>query len=448
MKPIAIVSLLTAAALSVASPTGSLVGAPIGVAFADEAPRALTFQGAIELALGHSPEVAMAREVVAGAEARTAGLQARRLPGLHVEASGNLFREAYELPFGDAVVTLHEQTTTSAAVTLSQPLTKLAYLSELVGASRHDEAASRGEYDKARLDTAYRTAEAYLRVLGARAQREVAHRSVRDLRQELDRAITFRQAESSTDIDVLRFRAAKAAADQAALRADAAVHVAQANLVTLLGLPDGTELALADDLPAAPPALAQTLAEAQRRALATRPELATARAQIAAADQARRAARTDYLPDVRAFATWEHLTGTQPFQPEDSELVGVRLSWNVWDWGATHQAVLEAEHKKSRAELAQSALIDQVRLDVRRRFTEAKTLFESLDAAAVQQQAADEAYRLQKVRFEAAAATATDVLDSETEAARARLGASLARYDYYVALVALARSVGDLPNVK
>lgn len=436
MKPIAIVSLLAAAALSTST------------VLADEAPRALTFQGAIELALGHSPEVALAREGIAGAEARTAGLEARRLPSLHLEAAGNLFREAYELPFGSEVVTLHEQTTTSTSVTISQPLTKLAYLSELVGAARHDEAASRGEYDKARLDTAYRTAEAYLRVLAARAQSEVAHRSVSDLQQELDRAITFRQAESSTDIDVLRFRAAKAAADQAALRADAAVHVAQANLVTLLGLPDGTELALADDLPGTPPALAQSLEEAQRRALATRPELTSAREQIAAAEKARRAARTDYLPDVRAFASWEHLTGTQPFQPENSELVGVRLSWNVWDWGATHQAVLEAEHKKARAELASSALVDQVRLEVRRRWTEASTLFVSQGAAAVQTQAAEEAYRLQKVRFEAAAATATDVLDSETEAARARLGVALARYDYYVALVALARSVGDLPSVK
>lgn len=439
MQPIAIASFLPALLGAVA------LGIP--AARADEAPRSLTLQSAIELALGHSPEVAMAKEVVATAEARTAGLKAKRLPNLRVEAAANLFREAYELPFGEAVVTLHEQTTTNTSVTLSQPLTKLAYLTELVGASRHDAAASRGEYDRARLDIAYKTAEAYLKVLSAQAQREVAHRSVADLQQELDRAITFRKAEASTDIDVLRFRSAKAAADQAALRADSAVHVAEAGLVTLLGLPEGSPLTLADDLPASPPALSQSLEDAQRRALSTRPELVSAREQIAAADKARRAARTDYLPDVRAFATYEHLTGTQPFQPEHEELVGVRLSWNVWDWGATHQAVVEAEHKKTRAELAQSGLIDQIRFDVRRRFTEAKTLFASLDAAAVQQQAADEAYRLQKVRFEAAAATATDVLDAETESARARLGAALARYDYYLSLVALARSVGDLPSV-
>lgn len=418
---------------------------PAPAAAAAAAGRPLTFQGAIEMSLGHSHEVAIARETVAGAEAHTAGIAARRLPGLHVEAAANLFREAYELPFGAETFTLHERATTATAVTISQPLTRLAYLSELVGAARHEEAASRSDYDRARLDTAYRTAEAYLRALEARASAEVAHRSVTDLQGELDRAITFRQAEVSTDIDVLRFRSAKAAADQAALRADTAVALAEAALVTLTGLPEGSTLGVSDDLPVAPPPLAFTLEEAQRRALATRPELAAAKQQIAAADQARRAARTDYLPDLRAVATWEHLTGTQPFQPENTEYVGLRLSWNVWDWGATHRAVVEAEHKKSRAQLTAEALADQVRLEVRRKWLEAHTLFESLGAATAQQQTADEAYRLQKVRFDNAAATATDVLDAETESARARLGLAVARYDYYLALVGLARAVGDLP---
>ena len=49
------------------------------------------------------------------------------------------------------------------------------------------------------------------------------------------------------------------------------------------------------------------------------------------------------------------------------------------------------------------------------------------------------------MKFENGAATTTDVLDSETEAARARLVFVVARYDYYLALVALARSVGNLP---
>jgi outer membrane protein TolC len=98
-----------------------------------------------------------------------------------------------------------------------------------------------------------------------------------------------------------------------------------------------------------------------------------------------------------------------------------------------------------RAELAAGVAAEQVRVEVRKRWLEARSLFESLDAAQVQQQTADEADRLQKVRFDNAAATATDVLDAETEAARARAGYAAARYDYYLAVVALARAAGNLP---
>jgi outer membrane protein TolC len=189
-----------------------------------------------------------------------------------------------------------------------------------------------------------------------------------------------------------------------------------------------------------------TLEQAQDRAIQTRPELKGSREKIASAENSRVAAKERYLPDIRAVAAWQHFTGVQPFQPLNEEYVGLTANWNVWDWGATHDAVLEAERAKTRASLQTNALADQIKLDVRKRWLEAKTQFDSLAVAQQQQQTAEEAYRLQKVKLDNAAATTTDVLDAETDVGRARLAFATARYDYYLALVALARSVGDLPN--
>jgi outer membrane protein TolC len=417
-----------------------------GAARADDGPRTLTFAGAIAVALDQNPDLAIAREAIASAEAHGDGLKAHRYAGVHLDMAGNLYREAYALPFGADTVTLHGQTTSTTVLTVAQPLTKLAYLSELVGAAAHETAATHDEYDRVRLETAYRTADAYLRVLEARAAADVAHRTVADIQGGLDRALQLRAADTYTDIDVLRFRSAKAAADQAALRADAASQATLGTLVVQLGLHDGAAIELTDDLPATPPAMAMTLAQAQDRALAARPELRAAREKIGAADAARRAARDQYLPDIAAVGVWEHLTGVQPFQPKDTEFLGLRLAWNVWDWGATHQAVVEAEHARTRATLGVEILADQVRLEVRKRWLEVTTAHDSLAVAATQQQTAEEARRLQQVRFDNAAATTTDVLDAETDVARARLGVATARYDNYLALVALARAVGDLPT--
>ena len=434
MRPPALASVLVA---------GAVLGP---VATAQPGVRRLSFQEAIDVSLAQNPDIAIAKATLDGAEAKAAGARAQRLPGLTVDSTDNLYREPYALPFGGMKFTLHDRFTTSTFVTIRQPLTGLAYLSELVGAAEHAASATREDYDKTRLDTAYHTAEDYLQVLEARASSDVAQRSVADIQSELERAIQLRQAETYTDIDVLRFRSAKAEADQQALRADTATKTTLAHLVVQLGLHDGTAIDITDDLPAEPPPLAMTLDQAIARALSARPELRAARDRLAAADQSRTAAREKYLPDISAVGTWAHLTGVQPFEPKDEEFVGLRISWDVWDWGGIHQGVKEAEAERTQAEIAAGAAVDGVRVDVREKWLDAKAAYDSIAAAKTQQQTADEALRLQKVRLDAGAATTTDVLDAETDAARARLQLAVARYDYYLALVALARSVGDLPK--
>jgi outer membrane protein len=411
-------------------------------------PQILTFESAIQLALDRNPDIELAKDAVEGADAHTSGEKARRWATLNVNAAADRWREPYSLPFGGMNFVLHKDFTTTTIVQLNQPLTGLAYFSELVGSAEHDANATRNDYDRTRLETAYRTADAYIRVLEARATALVAHQSVEDIASELERANQLRAADTYTDIDVLRFKSAKAAADQTALRADTATQTTLAGLTIQLGLPDGTPIDIADDLPPDAPTLAMTLPQAQDRAMSARPELHAAREKIASAADARTAAKERYLPDVRAIAQWNHFTGVQPFQPLNEEFVGVTANWNVWDWGATHDAVLEAEHAQHRAQITASAATDQVKLDVRRHWLDAKTQFDSLAVAQQQQQTATEAYRLQKVKLDNAAATTTDVLDAETDVARARLALATARYDYYLALVALARSVGDLPNPK
>ena len=420
--------------------------AAAATARADEPARKLTLHEAVDVSLAENPDIALAKESVRGANARVSGAKAHALPVLSLESAASYYRHSYSLAFGMlGSFTLHHQQVSATNLTLAQPLTGLAYLSELVGSAEQDASATRAEYDKTRLDTAYRTADAYLRVLEMRASADLAHRAVTDIQSELDRAIQLRQAETYTDIDVLRFRSAKAAADRDVVRADTAAAQALARLVVQLGIHDGAAIDVTDDLPETPPPLAMTLDAALQRALAVRPELAAAHARIEAADHARRATREKYLPNISAVGVWTHLTGVQPFEPEDEEYLGLRIQWNIWDWGATHDAVSDAETVQNRALLTASALVDQVRLEVRQKWLDARAAFDSLPAARTQQQAADEALRLQKVRFDAGAATTTDVLDSETEARRARLAFAVARYDYYLALVALARAMGDLP---
>lgn len=430
-------------AATVALVVGAAAAAP-GTAHAE--PRPLHLADAIALATGHSPDVAAARAAAGVAAARVDGARARRLPALRVDAQGQRYAEAATVDFGGAAFTLHDATTSVTSVKLVQPLTGLLAIGHQVGAARHDQDAARADRGRAQLDAGHAAAEAFVRVLAADAAATVAHGSVTQLAADLERARALRQADSITDVDVLRLESAAAAATQAAVKADAAQAVAHAQLAVTLGLPGDAELAPIDDLPTPPPPLPMSLAEALTRAGA-RPELAAAQAQVDAAAGRVRASRDQYLPDVRAVAGFTHTTGLGPFQPANEEYLGLTLSWTAWDWGATAAGVREAEAARDRAAAGVATLHDRVEVDVRRRWLEAQAGHDSLAAAAVQLAAAEEAYRLQQVRFASAAATTTDVLDAEAEVARARLQAALARDDYFLALLALERATGRPPSL-
>ena len=437
------------------STAGALVALVSLSARADDgagpAPRKVTFEDAIAIALKEAPAVAVGTEDVGKVEQEARRDRAYRLPMLSVHDDLHEFTTEYDIPFQldpsmpPALFKAYSAFTNTVSVSLSEPITGQLYLNELLAAHELDNDAAHRRLDSVRLDAASRAAEAYVHVLAARAAADVAHKTVAQLEAQLERAQKLRAADTYNDIDVLRFKSAKAAADRAALRADANVDSVLATLVVVIGLRDGDPIDVVDDLPTQMPPLAITVAQAQDRALASRSDVLESHDRVKASDHYRRAAYAGYVPDVRAEAVFLHNTGYYPFQPDNAGFLGVTLQWNVWDWGVTASKVAQAKHEDAAVKILDADLENNVRLDVRKRWLEAKAAFDGLAAADTQLQATEESYRLQQVRFQASAATTTDVLDAETDVARARLAAADARYDYLLALIAMSRAVGDLP---
>jgi outer membrane protein TolC len=417
-------------------------------AAAQAEPRKLTLAGAIDLALHQNPDIAIAAENREAAHQRESSARAKRIFSVGLSSFLNEYTKPYSLAFGDlGTFVLHEKTTTITNIVATQPITGFAYLSELVGAASHDTAAAAAEYDRARLEAAYSTADAYVRALEAHATAEVSARLVSDIDADLKRAETLRAADTLTNVDVLRLQSAKAAAEQTAVRTDTSQTSSLAKLVVTIGLRDGDEVDITDDLPPQPPSLTMSLDQAQKRAMSTRPELRAAAERIAASSDIKTSKWEQYVPSINAIAAWQHTTGLEPFQPANEEYLGLQVQWKIWDWGGIRNEYKEAVAHENAAKITADYLADHVRLEVRTRWLEAQSVFKNLATSQTQLQSAEEAYRLQKVKFENGAATTTDVLDAESDVARARLQSALARYDYYLALIGLARSVGDIPSV-
>jgi outer membrane protein TolC len=181
-------------------------------------------------------------------------------------------------------------------------------------------------------------------------------------------------------------------------------------------------------------------------AMKQRPELRSARHRVEQARGGKEIATAPYYPNVAGIATLTHSEGGGTFQPKDAWFVGLTLQWDVWEWGKTGAAVDEAAARLRQAQQGAVAVADGVAFDVRRRHIDARAALASLEAAGSGVAAAEEAHRIQSARYQQGAATTTDVLDAETDVARARSQLVLARYDYFLSLVALARAIGETPR--
>jgi outer membrane protein len=430
---------------------------------ARSAPQRLTLRQAIELAVASGPEIQAAEQGVEASAARVRGAGAQRFPQLRAEANVLYWDKPLELvfPAGPAMgmgtgmgtetgaaapgLRVRDQVTSQVSITLAQPISALLVLHRLIALERNGEQAARADQARARLDTAQRASEAYLRLLQARAFVSVAEKSVAQVEAQLERARVLEKAGALAHVDVLRLTSARDSARQGLLRARSGMEIAQGGLTLALDLPAGTGVEVVDDLPDPPPRLALADGETTALALRERPELRAAEERLAQAQAGRSVAKSQLLPNILGVATYQHTEGQSTFQPKNAWFVGATLSWDIWDWGKRWSGVKEAEARANQAAIGRRTLGDQIAFDAQRRLIEARTAYDSLGLARSALEAAEEAYRIQSVRYAEGAATTTDLIDAEADVSRARSANAQSRYDYYLAQAALARAVGRMP---
>ncbi|RMH39184.1 MAG: TolC family protein [Deltaproteobacteria bacterium] len=425
----------------------------------------LTFDAVVDIALSDSPDLAIANVAVSAANTHLESTRALYWPRVSVDGNALMWGSdiafdipvpcaddpatpANECPMGVALqsVTVRDRVTANAKVTATQGITPLWVIAEMVDADEAAVAVAEAERATARLEVAYRAAEGYVRLLQAQAARSIAETGVAQLEAHLERARALHDGGVLERVDVMRIEAALAEARQRAIAAARGVGIARDALIFTLGLARDADVDIADDLPATPPPPPALDGGAVDDAAEHRPEVAATRQRVAQARAAARIEQLQRLPRVYAVATYQRTEGGGTFQAADDWFVGVTLQWDAWDWGHQRKRAAAAALDAERAKLAAARHRDRVRLEIARAAADARSAYGAVAVAAAGLTAAEEAFRIRRERFDAGALTATDLLDAETEVTRARLGYASARYDYYLALVALARATGRLPG--
>jgi len=148
------------------------------------------------------------------------------------------------------------------------------------------------------------------------------------------------------------------------------------------------------------------------------------------------------LPEVDAEGGYVRTDG-QLFAPPNQWFVGVRATWNIWEWGASFFQARAAAQQADAAALERDNEKRQVALEVQNTTAQTQAAAVVVDVAQQAIGSAREAYRVTQALVQAGSATTTDLLDAQSAFLTARLNLARAQYELAIQRVALSRVMGE-----
>jgi outer membrane protein len=417
---------------------------------ANSAARSLTMKQAVQLALSHSKTVKKAEQQLVELEAIRKSTRGAFLPQLKVEANVLVWDKALPfeidvpgLPLPD-LGNIRDQLTAQASITLTQPLTPLWQIAEGYSAVKHSKRAVRKVVEKNRIDVAADARKAYIQLKQAEAGVRIAKAAVAQVEAQLQTVKALKTAGLAGRNDVLKVEVGLARAKGAVIQTEAGSELAQAALAITLGVAADEKLGATDSF-GEPPATTARFGSFLAQALERRPMLAAVRAQQQAAQAQTRAAKAALVPNVAAFATYQRTEGQGFAFPKNAFFAGGALSWS-FDWGQHYYKIDAAKAKARSAGLDEKQLKDGIFLQVKQAFLALRTARQQLTIARAAVKQSEEAYRLEKVKYEKGAATTTDMLSAQLTLNRSRLTESNALFGWHIARSELDRATAVTPN--
>ena len=417
----------------------AILSALAAVAALAAEPAVLTLADAVERALEANHALDRARSEVAVADADVRRAVSLVKPRIDLDARATRNSPEVAIALQDLTATLLPREDWDARLRLRQPLYAGGQEWKAYRQSRIAAGGSRDGLRGAEEDLLLRLVADYLGVARGDALIAVETRSVELATRRLGRAEVFFEAGEVTRVDVLRARAAIAAAERRLASARRLRETAAGRLRIDLAL-DGV---VAVERPERPWPSPPPVAELEARALA-RPEVARAEKEleIATLEVARR--RGARLPEVDAEALWTRQRANFPTDQYAS--VSLLVSVPLYRGGRVAAEVAIARERERQASQALAELRLVVREGLRQALLDRDDAATQLALARDQLAAVEAEYAEIAAFYEALEATSLDVEVAELALAEARRAGVEAALDRDLAEAGVWHAAGGLKS--
>jgi outer membrane protein TolC len=441
------------AAVSVFASISTAPAAPS--ARAQDAPGAvvrLTLGACLEKARAHSARLAQLAALEDAARSGLDGARADRLPQIDVSAGYTRLSDVPELSLALPGSTTRQTVfpnipdTYRARAGLTLPLYTGGRVPGRIAAAGHQQEAAGRDLEAGVRDLVLETTAAYWSLVTSGETARVVDESLRSFEAHLKDAQDRYDFGLAARSDVLAVQVERDRAELHGLQARNALAVANEDLLRLVGLPPGTTVEpVAEPAEnAAPAPEAEALVTA---ALAGRPDLLALRARAAAAEAAVGVARSPVRPQVGLAAGFDYARPNTRVLPlvddwKDSWSVGVNVSMAPFDGGRSSAAAAQARAQAKALRHQVEDLERRVRLEVKSRTLDVASAGAAVRVADRALEAAREAARVERDRYQEGVSSSADRLDAETRLLRAGVDRTNAAAALSLAHARLERAVG------
>jgi outer membrane protein TolC len=418
-------------------------------------PIELSLKRAVEVAV--SPEgntkIQLSDEALKQAQSRSAQARAALLPDLEAsltdrDQTANLaamgIHISLPIPGFQFPTFVGPFTTMDARATVTQSVFDFSSIKRFQ-ASKVGVSAARSDVDSTQEQVAAQVARAYLAAVRADADVETAQSDVTLSEAVLKQAENQKAAGTGTGIEITRAKVQLANDRQRLLVAGNQRTSARLQLLRVMGLRLDTELELTDKL-AYTPVDAVTMEQARAQALKERPDLKAQQEREANARMAASATKMERLPTVAAFGDYGAIgPGFDNALP--TRTYGVSLRVPVFDGGRRDARRAESASQYRSEKVRTNDLKEQIELDVRLALDGLESAEEQVKVAKEGLELSDNELAQARRRVDAGVAISEEVTDAQTRLERARDNQTAALYNYNVARIDLAQSMGKVRSM-
>ncbi len=340
-----------------------------------------------------------------------------------------------------------------------QPELKLQYLlfdpgerAAHVDAATEEKLAAGANFIQANQEVAFRVASAYYRLLTAQERLQAAEDTLKTAQTTLDAAEARLSNGRGTLPDVLNARSETAQATFDRESADGDEKIARVTLTETIGADPSPNISIdAQKAAPAPQQLTLTIDALIDRALAGRPDLMAAAAEIRAADDAIRAAKAEYKPKIGLAGSFAQTTvwptasfGELGFASRPTWSAGLEVEWLIFDGGLRQNQVAAAESRRREAQNEMTEIHDRATREVWTAYINFRSALRKNEAALALLESANTSYSASLDAYNSGVRNLVDVVTAEKQLAQARLSGVSARSQLFLEAVDLEFVTGNL----